>query len=247
MRSPLNRLSNQAGITLVELLVAMVISMFILSGVITVFVANKQNYRVQENMAAIQDNGRFAVDMISRGVRMSGYQGDTASDWVFGALNDSISGTNNTAAAGLMAGTDTLTVTFQAADDMQADCLGNRTVLDETVTATYSVDANGNLQCATATEGPVDLVEGVDSMQVLYGMNTNGDGVVNQYVPFAGGLDMNDVMAIRLGLLMSSPDDNVALDTDSVSRTVLDVTVAAANDKKVRRIFETTIRLRNRL
>ena len=256
MHTQLNRRSNQAGITIVELMVALAISMFILSGVITVFVANKQNYRVQQNMAAIQDNGRFAIDMLSRNVRMSGYQGVDAFDWVLGTLLNSIDGTDNTAVAGLMADTDTLTVTFQAGDADHADCLGQRLNASDTVVETFSVDASGNLQCASTvtpdggvsvTTGPLDLVEGVDSMQVLYGMNTDSDGVANQFVPYVNTLDMNDVLAVRVGLLLSSPDDNVALDTDIAARNLLDAVVAAPNDKRIRRFFITTIRLRNHL
>lgn len=66
---------NQRGLTLVEMMVAMTIGMILLGGVITVLTSSKVTYRVNEAMARMQENARFAFQLLSRDLRMAGYWG----------------------------------------------------------------------------------------------------------------------------------------------------------------------------
>lgn len=70
----------QQGVTLVELMVAMTIGLFILGGVISVVLSAKHTYTLQDQQARIQENLRFALDQITSELRMVGYSacGDTA-------------------------------------------------------------------------------------------------------------------------------------------------------------------------
>jgi type IV pilus assembly protein PilW len=65
----------QRGVTLVELLVSLVMGLVLLAGVATVFLANKETFRVQEAVASGQENGRFALSVITRDLRSSGHWG----------------------------------------------------------------------------------------------------------------------------------------------------------------------------
>jgi len=69
------RFHREAGLTLVELMVAMLLSLMLLSGVITVFQANKVTFYTQEGLAQLQENGRMALALISRDIRNAGYRG----------------------------------------------------------------------------------------------------------------------------------------------------------------------------
>ena len=69
------RIKNQNGFTLVEIMVAVVVSLILLSGVIQIFLSTKQTYRFGEAVSRMQESGRFAIDMLSRDIRMAGYQG----------------------------------------------------------------------------------------------------------------------------------------------------------------------------
>lgn len=68
---------RQRGLTLVEIMVAMVVSMILIAGVIQIFVGTRQTYRFQDALARVQENGRFAVDHITRDARLAGYSGCT--------------------------------------------------------------------------------------------------------------------------------------------------------------------------
>lgn len=66
---------TQQGLTLVELMVAITLSLIILAGVIQLFISSKETYRINDMISQIQESGRFAVESISRDLRMTGYQG----------------------------------------------------------------------------------------------------------------------------------------------------------------------------
>lgn len=77
-RSPLVRRPMAAamrGVTMVELLIAMVIGLGLTAGVVQVYVGNNQTERHQQAHQLMQENGRFAMHFLAREVRMAGYMG----------------------------------------------------------------------------------------------------------------------------------------------------------------------------
>ena len=66
---------RQRGLTLVELLVALVIGLILMVGAAQLFVANKVTFKTQEGVSRIQENGRYAVQRIGRSARNAGYFG----------------------------------------------------------------------------------------------------------------------------------------------------------------------------
>ena len=65
----------EQGFTLVELMVALVIGLLLLGGVLQLFIGSKQTYQIQEALGRVQQESRFALDTLSRELRMIGYQG----------------------------------------------------------------------------------------------------------------------------------------------------------------------------
>jgi type IV pilus assembly protein PilW len=63
------------GFSLVELMVAMVLGLVIISGVISVMLSNKRSYRANEGMSQIQESARTAYEMIARDIRQTGGTG----------------------------------------------------------------------------------------------------------------------------------------------------------------------------
>jgi type IV pilus assembly protein PilW len=66
---------SQRGFSLVELMIAMAIGLALLAGVTHIFTSSKATYRVQEGLSRVQENGRFALELLGRKIRMGGYQG----------------------------------------------------------------------------------------------------------------------------------------------------------------------------
>ncbi|HET7608276.1 MAG TPA: prepilin-type N-terminal cleavage/methylation domain-containing protein, partial [Gammaproteobacteria bacterium] len=53
-----------AGLTLIELMVALAIGMFLMIGAITVFMQSRTTFRVNESVARLQENARFVLDTL---------------------------------------------------------------------------------------------------------------------------------------------------------------------------------------
>ena len=70
------RNANQTGFTLTELMIAMVLGVILAGGVVNLFVVGQRSFRMDENVARMQDEGRFAINELARDVRMAGYIGE---------------------------------------------------------------------------------------------------------------------------------------------------------------------------
>ncbi|MES2606990.1 MAG: prepilin-type N-terminal cleavage/methylation domain-containing protein, partial [Pseudomonadota bacterium] len=68
-------LLRQAGLTLVEMMVSITISLVVLSGVVQVLVVSKSNFITVREMASMQENARFALKYLTDEIRMAGYSG----------------------------------------------------------------------------------------------------------------------------------------------------------------------------
>ena len=94
---------RQRGLSMVELMIAMLISVVLLGGVITLFISSKRGYAVQDAVGKLQENSRIATGWLDQGLRMTDYWGGTGS-----SVNLSISNTvstmySSTACTGLVA------------------------------------------------------------------------------------------------------------------------------------------------
>jgi type IV pilus assembly protein PilW len=94
---------------------------------------------------------------------------------------------------------------------------------------------------------PEELVSGVESMQLTYGVDTDDNFVVDQYVPAAAGTDWQRVRAVRVALLMRSPEEFLPTPDTTAFYQVAGTRIKPVEDRRQRRVFETTVALRNRL
>ncbi|WP_411728114.1 PilW family protein [Methyloglobulus sp.] len=242
---------SQQGFSLIEILIAMLIGLFLLGGLLQIFTGAKQSNRMQENLSRLQENGRFAMNFITRDIRLAGF---------WGCLNPSvpdvdIAGADNNAANGdnIDNGTDTLTLRgafSQALEDPPGTPAVCGTAVntaaayyaDPSSTITYRIN-NGVLE-----KDAVALIEGIENMQVLYGEDTDNDATANRYVPVNNVANRANVVSIRISLLVRSIDDNLTSQRITVPLyNGAPFIPAAATDRRIRRVFTSTIAVRNRL
>ncbi|RLA05919.1 MAG: hypothetical protein DRQ54_07350 [Gammaproteobacteria bacterium] len=94
------------------------------------------------------------------------------------------------------------------------------------------------------------LVAGVDSLQLTYGEDTTGDGRADTYRPASGVGSWSNVSTVKIGMLFQTVDE-YGQQTDTIAHTVaLGNSVngedfAAQNDHRRRRLFTSTVLLRN--
>ena len=87
-------ITGQSGISLVEVMVAMVISLFLLGGIVQVYIGNKTSFAFTNALAEVQETGRFALETMTQDLRMSGNWGCISYD------PDDTDNINNTLSAG---------------------------------------------------------------------------------------------------------------------------------------------------
>lgn len=80
---------NQKGLTLVEIMIAITLSLVLLAGIIQVFLSTRQSYNIQQALSRVQENARLVTDVMLRDITSSGYMGCLgASDNVINTLAD---------------------------------------------------------------------------------------------------------------------------------------------------------------
>lgn len=291
------------GFSLVEIMIALTLSLLLLGAVFQIFISAKASYRMNEGLARLQETGRFAADILAGDIRMAGYQGCMTLDQITPHVivanpptdlqiydpANVLTGQNDLAAGntlGAVAGSDSLTIRGASAADarvvpsppnanpaeikiddnpagfqkydilMVTDCAsadifqattvskdkGNSNVTiahasgntENKLSKNYGADARMMEFIATTyfvadtlrkneagdpvyglyaqrldvkepdgTE-EVELVAGVEDMQVLYGVDINADGSVDDYRNADDVVDFTNVISVRVALLVSS-------------------------------------------
>ena len=269
----------QKGFSLIEMMVSMAIGMVLMVAIAQVFYGNRQTAASQEQASRMQETARYAIQILQREIRMAGMK-RTESTGTFDATNPMITGTNAT--AGAPNGSDEVTVRYwgsdngagTAADNTVFDCIGTPIRLNERVVDRFHIANNASgepsLYCQNTNFGTGvvtdnELVAGVESMQMLVGVDTDADKSPNKYIQWNDAtINLDQVIAVRVSFLLRS--DNFALQgNDSNIYNHFGTAYAAANvapsgdagsvfnqaaaalDRRMRRLYATTITVRNRV
>lgn len=82
---------SDAGFTLIELLIAMAVGLVVLGATYGVFILHSKTFGNQEQIAEMQQNARAAMDIMTREIRMAGYDPlGSAGAGIVSAASDSI-------------------------------------------------------------------------------------------------------------------------------------------------------------
>ncbi|MBP6058799.1 MAG: PilW family protein [Nitrosomonas sp.] len=250
------RSKAQQGFTLVELMISMTLGLILLLIIGTAFVSSRQAFREQEDNARIQESGRFALEFIGRNIKQAGH-----AEVPFGGIKAEFEGTAIRGTSGAAGVADTVTIQYDGAIGDQ-DCEGagftaaDITAQNIVIQNSFNIDAtNAELRCdgqfvaaltePVPTSGSV-LLENVEDLQLLYGIDTTGEQSVDQYVAApAVPADWGRVIAVRVCVLIRSDKTNIVspgyyLDCNGTS-------VAIPADRRLRRAFTATFNLRNRV
>ena len=201
---------NKKGITLIELLVALIISAAVIAGIYRVFVAQTRAYTVQEQVVEVQQGTRSAMEILLRDLRMAGFDSDDG-------------GSKISIANPIVAGDNSVTVSYEYDYTTQH-------------TIRYSLDAATKRLFRQLTIMKDDgssnatqdvLLENVEALNFTYGIDTNEDGALDNWVP-AAGIGMGKVVAVRV-VLTGNPDQTNPDVKNWVSPRTLNSTVTLRN------------------
>ncbi len=323
------------GFSLIELMIALTISMILMAGVVNIMISSKRAYHVQNEMRGLLENARFAMELLSNDLRMAGYFGcalQTPAGVMPLAGRNDVSEANNSdiiqiafmdsnqnafsvehcprkeqgtdpcllspnplMATPLQMGTKIFNSSTQFmvrgelfVDDIvvASDCGGSSIYTVQSVSATgvtlnagldrdydnrglsygaelrrvlkrrYFIAESDNgfslfgddktIDAVLETADEYMITQGIENLQIRYGVDTDDDQVVNQYVNSDGVADMRQVVGIRITLLANTITERFDREKD-VGTYSLDpeVNYDPADDYRRRAVFTTTVKLRN--
>lgn len=237
----------ESGLSLVELMIALVLGTLISGAAIQMLITNKTTMTSQQGGNEVEENGRYALDVIMKDIRKAGMRPVTGSALVATPVTVS-NGSTDTG--------DSITVTYVADSSdtnvTPADCNGvTLTGTNPTVTNRYYV-SNGQLMClGNGSVTPAVVVDGVDVFQILYGIDGTADGkpVVTQWKSAPAASET--ILAVRIGMMVHSdvtyPNPPTPTAVNVLGQVSLAANSATLTDGRIHRLFVASSLLRNNL
>lgn len=198
----LRRRVRQAGFTLVELMVSLVITLIMLAAILAIYLNMKTTFTAQDDIAQLQDSERLALTMLTTSIELAGYfvnpLTSTATTalpastltWPDGSTSSFVAGqavVGKGDGTGAGAASDAIALQYQTnGGDGLMNCQGgtntNPVGTTQVWVNSFSVDASNELTCAIGAGTPVPLISNVSSMVIFYGVDTQGTGVTDAYM-----------------------------------------------------------------
>lgn len=248
MKQQPHALVRQRGLSLIESMVAVVLTLVLIAGVSQMLFGTQTNIRNQNDRATMDDAARFAVEYLSRAGYRAGYKRNAldSDDGVFLA----VPGTFPLGAS--VFGTDTtLSLRYQGHDDNQlTHCLNQEADIENGIyTETWALNGTA-LRCQLTKPGgapqtPEPLMNNVEAVQFQYGEDTDNDRYPDVYRNAAAVVQWANVRSVVVSLRMVSDNNNLA----ETPQAYLDFAgnSVTPNDRRLRRNVFTTVALRNTL
>jgi type IV pilus assembly protein PilW len=173
--------ATHQGFTLLELMIAMTIGLFLAGALVTVVQTNKKVFLNQNQLEQMQDGQRMAMTLMADIIQTAGYFPDPTKNSLGSTLGAIGSFANSQAITGSFSAAtpgDSISVRYMTApQDGILNCSGlsnNNALLGLNIlyVNTFAVLA-GQLVCTDQTGTAYPLVGGVTNLTVLYGVKTN--------------------------------------------------------------------------
>jgi type IV pilus assembly protein PilW len=245
-------MQKQKGMLLVELLLAALLSAFLILGLVQIVSAARSSFRLQENEAEVQENGRHAIATLGVLVRQAGF---SPQPW-----NESFNSQALTPDTRDRVSARSDRIALRSWSNL--NCFDNRNPIeDESGEPAFFIresvfDLNNRRDLThTCRYGPTvaefitqirrqGFIRNVESFQVLYGEDGDHDGNIDRWVRGGEWVDESQVLGVRLGLLLNSSD--VVVEQVAQDFSVLDFQYSTLADGKLHRFFEFTAAIKGR-
>lgn len=249
-------MKNNKGFTLIEIMIAMAISLIALLAVSELYINTRKTSNLQSIQNRVSEDGRYAIFMLQKIIGQAGFRPNP--NVAMGI--DRVTATSN----------ESISIKFNSDGTNQINCDGAGAASGD---VTLVIAKSGNkLQCgsvdwiapsASGTGNGTELIDfkikyGVDTAPIgtegIYGCGVEaGDGtkprdcITDSYVDtLSGGVTADQISSIQVCLVLRSEkiDSSVIKSTDVKDCSNADIT-SSQNDKKLYRMFRSTVLLKN--
>jgi type IV pilus assembly protein PilW len=257
-RAKHNNGSLRNGFSLVELLVAMAIAGVVMAAVFKIYTTQQDSYVLQEQVAEMQQSGRTAKYVMTREIRMAGYDptglagaGFISAGGTIIHFTMDITDEDGT----ITVPGDDITYSLSANKElMRNDGANNQAVVEnvEAVGFAYAFDADDDGSIDTSAGGNImwaidSDVTDADSRLDTY-LDTNDDGIISLDDNAAGAglatpVPLDKIRAVKMWILARTGREDKAF-ADTTTYVVADQRVNA-NDGSRHHLLTTTVKCRN--
>lgn len=269
-RRLLNTPNDQRGFNLIELMIAIVIGIFVSLMVVQYMVTSSRVFQRQGADSNLEQNASFALSYLSQFVRQAGTRNDYGSVVPFfidpcDGLDPCTGDGTGTASATAPATSDTIAVQMHPANGL--DCTGQAIPAGDQLVNVFYIAAStedasiNSLYCrgfnastGTQNSAGIALIDGIDQMQVLYGVADANERIYSYFdaarVPAVDGNILEGwdrVRAVKVAILVSDGFDSNTEILDTRSFQLLDGPALSITDRTNRRVFSTTIAMNSKL
>ena len=245
-------LFKMRGFTLMEILIGVFLSTLLMTAIVQLLGGSVAAYRLQIELAQLEESGRYARDVLSRHISEAGYH---PQPWL---LAESFTAVSDEAQNGISAKGDQVGLQQLS----QFNCYGN----ENPVTGVdgrpafylrqtrFRVNTQNNL-AMTCRYGPdaaalvtqinnFGLVGGVENMQVLYAEDQDDDAIADHWITARSWQHEKTLSALKIALLISTgqPFDTAG----SGNLRLLDETIQPPADGHLRHVITLTSAIRSR-
>ncbi|MCP4996877.1 MAG: hypothetical protein GY934_24340 [Gammaproteobacteria bacterium] len=253
---------SENGFTIVEMLIATLIGIFIIAGAGKIYMDSKTTFMTRDTVAAATESARFAIQDLRRTLVMAGrgVTEDVDDATVYTVADNNLrtfpavsaDGSNASAVDGIVDidnnGSSAIAIRYAIGP---APCgIGGTIVVNTTVR--FFVNDNSELVCEVVGGLSQPLVSGVAQMRALYGVDRNADGYANAYWTASqvqsSGL-WHNVVSMRIGMVVNSGNVELPrasrLATGSETLSLLGSDYGVADNALFYKTVSTTFFLRN--
>lgn len=245
------------GYTLIELMISVSLGVAMIAIALQYLVGASASFNATETAGRIQENGRFALSMITDELRLAGYGNPNAGSRPGFFYTLACGGFDPCTMNG--AGTDSDRIAIWSDpppdDGSETDCtasaiganiqIANVYYLETSATGVTSLMCRGFDVTASAWVAAAQpLLDGIENMQILYGV-TDADDSISRYISADNVADWNDVVSVRLAILVSTGLEDGGSGLDTRTYELLDAPELSYTDTFNRRVFSTTVVINN--
>jgi len=189
---------SETGFSIIEIMIAMLFGIFLLGGLMQMFVSSKQTYKLQDTVSRLQENGRFAMDFLVRDIRGTGSWGCFSNSvnitsllnpgGIFDGYETGIQGENNHVSTGgddkVLAGTDVISL---RSTSTLVDANGDDVIVKKIPSSTAAVlQVSEN---STIKDGDILFVSDCSDGNLFQATNVNTAGGFDNLVHNTGGTE----------------------------------------------------------
>ena len=255
-------MQKHRGFSLIEMMLVVAMALLISTSFLQLLVSNNQATHFHENLSASQENGRHSLYLLSRTARMGGYRGRINLGTLIPLYQGACNGTTPCTFDGGGTTSDQVAIQYEpvpvGTTGNGVDCAGNTVRIPELTADVYFVandPANNNVSTlfcqgfnpatAVARGSRQALVQGVENLQIVYGVSSIGTEVVDQYQPASAVTNWANVRNIRFGLLVNSGITGPGFETRTRTFNILESGTLSFTDNTPRYVYTTVATIVN--